>query len=208
MALIKCAKCGKETNDKRDKCLYCGQALSKPSEEELLNLEIVKLRKEFEDNLSLIFLKDGETYMPYFSEPKPMTGVALNNLIEISMSQYIIISTLARIKREKKEKGYVMKMGYDGNLREIESIIYDWEAIKQTVKLYDRKTESDRNAFAMNLEAICFNRFEFGILSKETAFKLGQFYMGKINESDLDESFRDEWRRRSAYGVFFPVFTR
>ena len=90
MTLIKCAKCGKETNDKRDKCLYCGQALSKPSEEELLNLEIVKLRKRFEDNLSLIFLEDGKTYMPYFSEPKPMTGVALSMFI-YNVTEYIEI---------------------------------------------------------------------------------------------------------------------
>ena len=193
MALIKCAKCGKETNDKRDKCLYCGKALSKPSKEELFNLEIVKLRKEFEDNKNRILDINlelyGETYMPYFSEPKPMKGVALNNLIEISMSQYVVISILARKKRARKESGYAMIGGTGG-------IFYEWEAIKETVKHYDNKTESDRNAFAMNLEGICFNIFTFGILSEKTAFQLGQFYMGQINESDLNKTFYYEYGRR------------
>ena len=138
--------------------------------------------EKFEKNKALIFI-NGNNYIPYICEPRPMTGEALESLIKFASLSFNDICNNAMKKRESNYKGKLV----------LGKVIYDWEGIKEYVKGFDNKTHSKRNSFGMMLEAICFNIFEFGRLSSKMRLSLGMFYMGMIDENKLDEDFEVEY---------------
>lgn len=142
------------------------------------NEELNTLTLKFQKNTKLI-LQNKKTFVPYFSSPSPMSGTALDNLIDISKSIYVLICTLSDEKRKNKVKGSYR----------IDIPAYDWEAIKETVKNYANKTSNDKITLGLSIEAVCFNIFEFGRLSKSIGLKLVQYNMGEIKENDLDKWF-------------------
>lgn len=178
----------KEAIDKGEKMSFVSKQLkaakkttNKEIKPTLTKEEIAELNhliEKFEKNTTLI-LKNKKTFVPYFATPSPMSGTDLDNLIDISKSIYVLICTLSDEKRANKVKG---------NHR-LDIPTYDWEAIKETFKNYANKTKSDRITLGLSIEAVCFNIFEFGRLSKNIGFKLSQYNMGDIKENDLDKSF-------------------
>ena len=142
-----------------------------------------KKEKKEQDLLGLeeegdVFIKNNKNLKNYTSklDGSIYEGNNLQELIKSSGMLFKLIKMNSIVLKKEKKGSLIM-----------DKIFYDWESIKQFIKLQIQK--EDKTSFVMNLEGIGFCDFEFGRLRNKELTHLTRFYMGQLSEEELDEKF-------------------
>ena len=145
-----------------------------------------RIKSMFEKNKELMLEKDENSeyfYTAKFCDPKIMKGDVLNDFLEISFANFLLIKSMSQKMKEKKYNGSKHKDAV------MKKIYYDWEAVKDYFRLLPMKTQKNKIGFAMNLESISFCEFEFGQLSNGLILSIAKFKTGGFTEKELDQRF-------------------